>query len=298
MAEKDFRKILPMNKGKWKCPTCKVHQNIKVTSSPSGSEIFPVDFERYMSHIDAKIDNFAIMFTEKIKNDIKDIITSAIATEISAINNKIASISELEKSLEYHIAEHDRLKSITDDQGRIMKEMKTAHDQLQRDFNSMKLQLGDMEQINRQCNVEIHNVPETKNENVLNIAANLASALSVPIPPEQIRSAHRVASGVPGRPRNIVLQLATRRLRDDVVAAARVRRGLSSQSLQLPAPAQQIYVNEHLTLANKMLYAKVRDAKKQKGYDYVWIRSGKIYARKHSGDKFLVIRCEGDIAKM
>lgn len=301
MAEKDFKKMLKMNKEKFKCPTCKIRQNTKTAVSPTNSvssEIFPIDFERYMSHIDAKIDKFATTFSEQIKSDLKELIVSSISAELGAINAKISSFDNMEKSLEFHTVEQDRLKAIIADSVKLIENLQASNDLLRKDFDKLKSKFEEIEQLNRQCNIEIQNVPEINNENVLNIVASLATALNMSIPTEQVRSAHRVAAVKSDRPRNIIVQLATRRLRDDIIAAARVRRSLTTQSLQLSVPVQSIYVNEHLTLANKILYAKVRAAKKQKGYEHAWIRNSKIYVRKHSGDKFIVIKCESDLLKM
>ena len=178
-------------------------------------------------------------------------------------------------------------------------EASTKHDELAAELEVYKTKYDETEQANRQCNIEIHNVPESKTENVLNIVSNLSAALNVPIPTEQVRSAHRVrARAHTDRPRNIVVQLGTRRLRDDIISAARVRRGLTTESLQIAGASQKVYVNEHLTLRNKILYAKVRKAQSENNYEFVWVKNGNIFARKTTGAKYLLLKNENDILKM
>lgn len=301
MSEKDFKKLLPMNKKKFKCPTCKIKQHTKIASSPtssmtSGSEIFPIDFERYVTHIDEKIDKFATSFSEKIRSDLKELIVSSVSTELGAINTKITSLDNMSSKLPEL---QNRMDSIIQTYETKLAEVHTRCDELAAELHIYKTKVEDMEQSNRQCNIEIQNVPENRAENVLNIVGNLGTALNVPIPLEQVASAHRVRAHVPSaRPRNIVVRLSTQRLRDDIIAAARVRRGLTAESLQIPGATQRVYVNEHLTLCNKILYAKARRAQQEKNYEFVWIKNGHIFARKTSGSKFMIIKSENDVLKM
>ncbi|KAG7300149.1 hypothetical protein JYU34_015698, partial [Plutella xylostella] len=45
-----------------------------------------------------------------------------------------------------------------------------------------------------------------------------------------------------------------RKKKNDVLAAVRARRGLSTADLGLAGPSRPVFVNDHLTPSNKVLY--------------------------------------------
>lgn len=171
-------------------------------------------------------------------------------------------------------------------------------------------QLDAIEQRSRMCNIEIQNLPERKGENLIHIVETLGSVLGVPIDNHLIRDVHRVASNKKtDRPKNIIVQLATRRLRAEVVAAARTRRELTVGKLLQAAGlriddqvsdemSKIVYVNQHLTLRNKILHSKARAMKKELNYKFVWIQEGSILMRKSDSSKIIPIRSDDDILKL
>ncbi|CAK1582329.1 unnamed protein product [Parnassius mnemosyne] len=130
--------------------------------------------------------------------------------------------------------------------------------------------------------------------------------IGVDIKASDIRSVHRVAPKVPNdRPKNIVLQLTTRRLRDDMIAAASSRRTLtttqlfgSANSAAATAQNTRFYINEHLTLKNKVLFSNARQLAKSKGYKFVWVKNSCILLRKNDDSRVIHIRCTNDLSKI
>ncbi|CAG9568173.1 unnamed protein product [Danaus chrysippus] len=60
----------------------------------------------------------------------------------------------------------------------------------------------------------------------------MGTLLGIVIPAESIKAVYRVARNThTDRTKNIILQLNTKHLRDDVIAASRVRRGLAAGQL-------------------------------------------------------------------
>ncbi|KAG7299130.1 hypothetical protein JYU34_017644 [Plutella xylostella] len=123
----------------------------------------------------------------------------------------------------------------------------------------------------------------------------IGTTIGIQIPNSSVTDVHRVASNQPSqKPKNIIVHLSSRRLRDDVIAAARSGRGLTAAqvleaaaggptacssvaavvaaSTESPPSEARVYINEHLTLKNKLLYAKARVCAKDKSYRYIWIK--------------------------
>ncbi|XP_048484036.1 uncharacterized protein LOC125490060 [Plutella xylostella] len=187
-----------------------------------------------------------------------------------------------------------------------LNDLQTEDEKLKKDLIQMERNFEVLDQSSRQFNIEIQNIPENKGEDLIGMTRNIGSLVGVDVPLDSIRSAHRVAPAVQrgggggggARPRNVVVQLATRRLRDALLAAARARRDLSTEQLALPTPARRFFVNEHLTFRNKVLYSKARAEQKSKDYKHVWVKNNVVQMRKTDTSKIIKIRCENDLINL
>ncbi|XP_064072497.1 uncharacterized protein LOC135193538 [Vanessa tameamea] len=155
-----------------------------------------------------------------------------------------------------------------------------------------------MEQHSRDCNLEIQCVPEHKSENLSSIVHQLASVVSFDLHDNDIVNFHRVAkrNTESKRPRSIIVKLSTPRKRDNFLAAVKVfnknnpQSKLNSSHLGIASGKEQIYIMEHLSPDNKRLHAAARLAIKEKKYEYVWIRSGRIFVRRNDTSPAVLIK--------
>lgn len=299
LSDTDFKKILPMNKIKWKCPGCKQPKKpmspIIINNSREGEpaaelpSIVNIDLEAFMKHIDSKF--------------------KALADEIksmkSSINEKFTTFKEKQSSFETRI---NTLEATIGDLTTTNTKLSTNNETLQKQLSDLQGQLDEQDQRSRLCNIELQNVPFKKGENLNHLAQALGRLTNVEIKHGSIQSIHRVAHNMKSsRPKNIIIQLTTRRLRDELIAAARVRRGITAGQLleatgttNPGAGSDQtpIFVNEHLTLKNKILYSRARDAKKSSNFKFIWISNGTILLRKDDNTKIITIKKESDLAKI
>lgn len=154
--------------------------------------------------------------------------------------------------------------------------------------------------------MEIQAVPETRNENVLQLFRNLCKTINLQIDDNMVHSCRRVAKFVASssRPRNILVTLSSSRVRDEVLSAClrynkqHKELPLNTTSLGLPLERGPIYVNEHLSPDCKALHAATRAAAKNKKYKYVWVRYGRIYVRKDDNAGCILIKTKACLDKL
>ncbi|XP_073947382.1 uncharacterized protein [Choristoneura fumiferana] len=169
---------------------------------------------------------------------------------------------------------------------------------------SLMQDINDRDQDLLQNDVEVAGVPEGKNESAMHLALSIFIKLGVQLEERDIVSAERAGplrvareggGGAP-RPRPLVVRLARRAERDRLLAAARVRRGATTEGIT--SAVTTFYINERLTKANRILFYKARVEASSRNWKYVWTRDGNIYVRKEHGSPRHRLRSEIDLTKL
>lgn len=176
---------------------------------------------------------------------------------------------------------------------------------LEQTIAELKLELNDRDQ-ELLCNdIEIAGIPEEKNENSTHIIMTVATKLGVTLDERDVVSAERAGAarraesdGQAARPRPLVVRLARRVQRDELLNAARVRRNVTTAGLGLASTECRFYVNERLTRVNRSLFYKARTESQRANWKYVWTRDGKIFTRKEHGASRHRLRSETDMTKI
>ncbi|KAG8295271.1 hypothetical protein J6590_083669 [Homalodisca vitripennis] len=76
-------------------------------------------------------------------------------------------------------------------------------------------------------------------------------------------------------------------------------RNLNSHDLGMTdKPAKVVYVNVSLSAGRRRLLNAARQAKREKGYTYLWIRGGKVLMRKSQGDPVKVLNSMDNISDL
>ncbi|KAL4719262.1 hypothetical protein ACJJTC_002123 [Scirpophaga incertulas] len=173
---------------------------------------------------------------------------------------------------------------------------------LENKINGLEYKLSTMEQQARHCNIEISNMPERRGENLLSTVEMLGNLIKCPIRSMDVVEIHRVphADQKNSRPKNIIIKLTSRILRDNILSAYRAcaKKGLDSSQLSIAGTPRTIYLNEHLTLSNKILFRQSREAAKKHEFKFVWVKHGVILVRKSETSPIFAIRCSDDISKI
>ncbi|XP_063635057.1 uncharacterized protein LOC134805754 [Cydia splendana] len=236
-------------------------------------------------------------------NDIQQLVTEfrlfrqemrAMSYEIQALRttmtNLTVKIDKCDERIDNVCARVEKLENNTSNSNESHNTDKSLLDtivQLRMDINNrdQDLLLNDL---------EISSVPEQNGENTVHIVTTLGQKLGVTLSEHDIVDATRVGrasqpnegvQGPPARPRPLVVRLARRAVRDQLLQAARVRRGATTEGTGLPGHSCRFYVNERLTHFNRKLFQKARQLKEHYGWRYVWTRDGRIYVRQRPGSE-------------
>lgn len=312
LTDAEFKSWTPAKKKDWVCPSCKCNKP-KVgdnSSTPVGKlsvqqpdDVIITMRGEGMAAITTVTSDLAEQeglpdWFSKLEISLTNRMRSMIVTEFSDLKQINKEILDGMNFLSGKYDDiHEKFVTVSDAVTTLQKEnseLKKIVDKLQHDADAN-------EQKGRLCNVEIQNVPFIKGENLFHVLESLGKSIGVPLSRDVIRSVHRVPHNqTSDRPKNIIAELANRYLRDDVIAAARVRRGLTTENIGIGSPSNKkpIFINEHLTLKNKILYSKARELAKAKGYRFVWVKNGNILMRKSDDGRVVSIRDNSDLDRL
>ncbi|CAH2098369.1 unnamed protein product [Euphydryas editha] len=224
-------------------------------------------------------------------------------TQNTKISKFIEDFEELKTSIQFVSDKYDDLKLQTEEIRNRVSALETSTKSSQnKEFLLTELEnrLDKLELNSRQCNIEVVNIPERRNESLITILEKIAAAVKHPITKQDVVSIHRVPQLNPksGRPKNIIIKFSSRILRDNFLAAARTMKSLTTEQLQINGTSQRVYFNEHLTLKKKKLFREVREAAKKYGFKYTWVKHGSILVRASDSSPVIVVHTKEDVCKI
>lgn len=291
---------------KRKQPDCELTLAISALSEElkRSMSVLRADMRNQFSNINTNIsslrDEFNSLSTtsSQIQSDLKELRTEFSDTkkDISILYTKHQELSnvvtELKSSVNFNSAKCiENKKRITEMESQITTCASNT-------ISLLENKIDRLEQQARQCNIEIGNLPDRRGENLVNILQSIASAINIPITERDIVAIHRVPHAHTHnlRPKNIIVKLSSRLLRDNVLSAYRLSKGITSDRIGLAGTQCRIYMNEHLTLRNKELFRKCRDAAKTHKFKYVWVRNATVLVKESDDSSTFAIRSEDDIS--
>lgn len=184
-------------------------------------------------------------------------------------------------------------------------------ERLEKTIAQLNLELNDRDQEMLAADLEISNLPENPGENVGHTVELVAQKLGVVLEARDIVFAERVGPRVEtvvgaegagesarGRGRRVVVRLARRGLRDELLRSARVRRQATTADLGFAGPPRRFFLNERLTKTNKRLFYRARQAAVALGWRFTWTKRGRIYAKQGDGKRMFSIRSEDDLERV
>ncbi|XP_054282063.1 uncharacterized protein LOC128999522 [Macrosteles quadrilineatus] len=156
--------------------------------------------------------------------------------------------------------------------------------------------VDNLEQHSRVNCLEIQGIPQTPTEDVLSIVKEIGKAIDMKIDDTMVDTCHRLGSRQNDRnsPPGIIVKFVRRMDKEEFMRKKRVKRTLSTRHIGRPDD-HAIYINESLSPARRKLYAMARTYRKEKNFQFLWVRNGKIFLRKSENETVKVITSQNDL---
>lgn len=270
-------------------PACNSNYlNEEEPSKSSSGTISYEDFGRLLeTKLESKLQGIAESITRSVQSSIKHEINSAVDKLRLEFTQTTDFLAEEQKDMKTEILNN----------AKTIQALQSENNRLSDSLNKLSAKLTNMDNVSRSVNLELHAVPERKDENILALFKKLCELTNATIDDSSIRACRRVARmHQSDRPRNILVTLGSSRQRDTIISAVHrynknhQKDTLSSSHLGISGTPFKIYVAEHLSPETKSLYAEARKVAKENNFKYVWVRFGKIYLRRDDTSGAILIK--------
>ena len=162
---------------------------------------------------------------------------------------------------------------------------KTIHD-LEEKYDAI-------EQYSRKFNLEIHGIPERKEEDITQIILHLAETTDAHVREEDIDICYRLYKAE-GKPRPTVVKFTNYDSKYEMYSKRlRLRKVDNREKFGV----ERVFINENLTSRRALLYSKVRKKVKDNSVWNTWTMDGKLFSRKSPTGRPIRIKAEDDINK-
>lgn len=285
-AKSEIRiKLGPGRKPKWVCQTCKID---KKDHGSDGSEDEDKKTEKNILEILAEM-NKKLNKIDKIERDTSE-------------------IGDLKESVEFLSTKYDEVmaKLISQEKNILCmsKEVKDLKEKLitrDNEVEELSLRVQDLEQLKNVKNVEIHGMTATVGENTWEVVDKVAKVIGAPTVAQSVDDCFRVYANPnnvrkQGIPPVIVVKFKSTDARRVWLDKSKTR-NLTIGKVEENENESKIFVCEHLTPDLKRLFFKTRSAAKARNWKFVWVKDGKILAKKVEDQGTIRIRCDNDIER-
>ncbi|BET01435.1 Hypothetical protein NTJ_14251 [Nesidiocoris tenuis] len=272
-TKENFNK-LGKRKASWKRDTCKsgTGKNSKHETSDDESPVEgdPPEMELDSNPVSQLVANVALLVKKFDKLDKK-------------VNN-------IEKSVEFSSVKTDEVLSKLTSIEKEINSLKKSNSRLQKENTSIKIELSTLrrrlnfvEQDRLDISLEIFGIPETPNENVVDIVKTIATKSDIQLIEQEVAFALRRNTGkkaAVNKMRPILVKVERSSTRNQLVKAIK-KKDIMAKDVHASFPADvKIFANEKLTPANSHLFWLARSVAKVENFKFAWVSNGSIYLKK------------------
>lgn len=242
------------------------------------------------------------LIKQEVKKAISESIGQILKEQLQSTNNILGGFRDTLTSIDSQL---ENLKSSLAEKTKVIDVLREDNGHLRETVQRLEEHIRQSEQLALSNDVDIVGVPEAKGEATVHVVLTLARKLGVTLSDGDIVSASRVGVARDettgrARARPIAVRLVRRALRDDLLRAARVRRGVSTGDAGLAGESRRFYVNERLTRENRQLFLRAREIGARLTWRFVWSKDGRVYARQHQSEDSPrhQLRSEADLVRV
>lgn len=209
--------------------------------------------------------------------------------------------SETSKSIDFISAQYDEIIKKIEVSNNINRVLQTDFEKIKKDqtginiiIKKLEIRLSDMETLTKSNSLEIAGIPQQNREQPLEIVKKVAAAAGIHLLHTDITDVTRVSDRRNGAPPKLLVVFSDKRKRDSLLDK---KKEINYNEIKDLATSP-IFIGEELSPYHKEILWKAKQLAKEKNYQYVWYKQGKIMIRKKQDDKIIYIKHLDDMVKI
>lgn len=297
IADSTFTTMGLAKREKWRCRTCRAGESRSGSNDGSQAES---SVSSQLAVLNAKIDSLM-----QIKESVDSLLVlPGRVEELMSLKPTVqllqSTVSEVQTAVEFLSKKYDTVLSNVTANDKKLKELQGETASLKATvmeqcsvIKHLQSEMNEAEQYNRLQNLEISGMPVLANENLNRRVGELAESLGISdFRSSDILAVHRLPAKGDKIP-TVLIRFSSPVIRDKFTS-----RRSKLRSLVEAGNIPKMFLNENLTRTNKELFWRARCKASDKGYRFVWVKNGKIFAKKEVGSSLIRVLQEGDLAKL
>ena len=171
---------------------------------------------------------------------------------------------------------------------------------LEAENSELRYRLDSIEKYERGDCLELHNVPQSPEENLQSLVCGIAEKMNVTVTSHDISTVYRIPQAKNNQNKTVSPRIFVKFVRRNTkrqLYAARSKQGVTHKDLGFQSKGK-IYIRENLTKTQNKLYFAAKDKVEECGFKFLWTQDQNIYVRATDKSKRISINNESDLAKI
>lgn len=298
ISEKTFKSMGTAKREKWNCRTCRNRES-RLSLEAGVEAASPPDEGSVSTQLGQINRKHELLYTLKANADrLCDL--PAKVDDLLSLKPSVEAMKETIKGLQESVKKYESMmelvtandKEVTLLRTEVGVLLNTVTDQTAM-IEQLHANINSTEQYSRRCNMEIHGIPLTRNEDLRATMQDLVEKLGIGShTPADVVACHRLRSRREGEA-PILVQFTSVSVKEQWMGARK-------KLVTLPRSENQhkIYLNDNLTRSNKELFWQVRTKGREKSYRFVWVKNGTIFANKDESSSPVRIASTRDLERI
>lgn len=301
IADNTFVTMGPAKREKWRCRACRAVGNKSVTEGVApASQVGAGDFATQLEVVSEKL-NLLVSLKASVDSLMQ---LPAKVDDLLQLRSTVEKIKEtvrgVEKSISFFSEKYDSLFALVTSNDKEIRALRTEVNALKSTMTEqadhidrLQTNANETEQYSRLSNLEIHGHPVSSNENLAVFLSDMAARLNISeFQPSEVLAIHRLPANRGAIPPIIVRFTSVRSKERWMDARKQLRLLPRSES------GGRLFFNDNLTRSNKELFWKARNKGRERHYSFVWVRNGRIFAKKNEGSPLVRVNQISDLEKI
>lgn len=294
VAASTWKAMSKKDKAEWRCQKCRAERN---RANSLSSVIDKATAQKQQRNDDDVIEqseskrprNNESLLIGSIKNDVEMLQSkfnvfvtnlAEIKLMLTDLSTNVVGLSNTTKELENVVKTlHDEIKNLKEENWQKAKQIEF-----------MAERMDDMQQQLLANNVEILNVPVL--ESPKKAVIHVAEVVGMQLKEEDVEDAFLLK-----KKNKIIIKFGSKRVKAEFMKKVKTTKP-TADNLKTDEPKKRIFVNDELTAFNRFLLWKTKNKAKELSWRFVWVKDGKIMAKKDESARIIYIRNEPDIEKL